>query len=283
MILANCSYSNRFQMKAYKPSLRRRYTLEQLSKIGIDLDAMPDGTIDILDFPKWCVERGIPGIEVNNLFLDREDEEYAAALREAVTTAGGQLTCFTIDGNLCHRDAAIRREQIAWTAKMIQFAKALGAPRARVNLGWTRDPDMDRKEGIEWSIEGLKELLPTAKECNMPMLIENHGGPSASADQIIRIIEAVDPEWIGSNPDFGNFPSETRYEELEKAAPYAKNVHAKTRKFNADGDERDIDFPRCFKILRAVGFDGPICIEFEGESDAEEGILKTKALIEKYW
>jgi len=112
------------------------------------------------------------------------------------------------------------------------------------------------------------------------MLIENHGGPSATADQIVRIIEAVDPDWVGSNPDFGNFPPKSRYEELEKLAPYAQNAHAKTHDFTG---EQEIDYPRCFRILKDVGYDGPLCIEFEGQGDAEEGVLKTKALIEKYW
>jgi len=104
-------------------------------------------------------------------------------------------------------------------------------------------PRRDKTDGVAWSVEALQELLPVAKECNFMMVIENHGGPSAHAEQIVKIIESVDPDWVGSCPDFGNFRADDRYEQIEKVVPYAKNVHAKTHKFTPDSDEVELDFP----------------------------------------
>ena len=51
--------------------------------------------------------------------------------------------------------------------------------------------------------------------------MENHGGVSKTAANIIRIIKATDPKWVGALVDFGNFPIEHKYEEVEMVAPYA--------------------------------------------------------------
>jgi sugar phosphate isomerase/epimerase len=65
--------------------------------------------------------------------------------------------------------------------------------------------------------------------------------------------------------------------------PFAKGVSAKTYDFDANGEQPLIDYKRMMGIVKASGFKGYIGIEFEGNTQAEEeGIRKTKTLLERY-
>ena len=78
---------------------------------------------------------------------------------------------------------------------------------------------------------------------------------------------------------------------VEELMPYAKGVSAKSHKFDADGNETEIDFPRMFDIIKKSNFKGIVGIEYEGGLmhaqgmpgylSNEDGINATKKLIEK--
>jgi hypothetical protein len=60
-------------------------------------------------------------------------------------------------------------------------------------------------------------------------------------------------------------------------------VSAKTYDFDATGEQPLIDYKKMLDIVKASGFKGYIGVEFEGNTQTEEdGIRKTKQLIEKY-
>ena len=64
---------------------------------------------------------------------------------------------------------------------------------------------------------------------------------------------------------------------------FAKAVSAKTYDFDSNGEQPLMDYKRLIGLVTASSFKGYIGIEFEGhKGDEEDGIRKTKALIEKY-
>ena len=76
--------------------------------------------------------------------------------------------------------------------------------------------------------------------------------------------------------------------------PYAKGISAKSIAFNAEGEEIHTDFRRMMNLIKTAAFEGYIAIEYEGgfaqmmggdeapKLSANEGILATKRLIQKY-
>ena len=115
----------------------------------------------------------------------------------------------------------------------------------------------------------------------IPIIRSLHGGLSANPDNVVRIMDDV-VDNIGTLPDFGNVAPDIRYEAMEKLAPYAIAVHAKTHEFGDDGEDLNIDIGRCVRIMKDAGYDGSFGIEFEGAGSDHEGVLKTKALLERY-
>ena len=62
----------------------------------------------------------------------------------------------------------------------------------------------------------------------MTLALENHGGITATPDQLLKLVQAIDSPNFGVNLDTGNFHGDDPYADLARLAPYAVNVQVKT-------------------------------------------------------
>lgn len=257
MIIGNCTYSVR--------------------------DYLRSGEMDLLDFPAFNADLGITALEYNDMFFADFSDETLAAVRKSAEGAGCSIVCLTCGGNLASDDADANAAQVETFKQHLAHANALGARVVRFNIGGTGDEERDATVGVERVIDGFNQLLPTARELDVKITIENHGGVSKWANPILRVILGTDPEWIGSCPDFGNFkPIEYRYIELAKVIPFAHHSHAKTHEFDEDGEDAEYSMERVLNIYKAAGVDGVLAIEFEGSGDQKLGVEKTRDLLQRY-
>jgi sugar phosphate isomerase/epimerase len=142
--------------------------------------------------------------------------------------------------------------------------------------------------GVTNCIDSFKRLLPLAKELDIKMTIENHGGVSRTSEYILQIIRGTDPQWVGSCLDFMNWPHSpdqihVLYESCQALAPHAYHTHAKCLTFKPDGEETTVDYARLLGYLKAAKYKGAISMEFEGPGDPVEGVKKSRDLIIKHW
>jgi sugar phosphate isomerase/epimerase len=247
-------------------------------------DLIRSGKLEMTGIPAFYKEQGIPGISYNDTFFKTTDDAYIDQVKAAVKAAGRVVTSYIIEGNLAMADEARRNEQIEADKRKMRAAKRLGASVVRINVGTTGRENADDTAGVERVIKAFNEqLIPVAKELNVRISMENHGGVSKTAANIIRIIKGTDPKWVGALVDFGNFPIEHKYEEVEIVAPYALVTHVKINVFDDNGEAKEYDFPRVLGMLKKVRYKGPLSIEYEGKGDPVEGVRMTKTLIQKYW
>lgn len=121
----------------------------------------------------------------------------------------------------------------------------------------------------------------------MNVIVENHGGLSSNGKWLASVIKDVNLPNCGTLPDFGNFqisPTEEydRYLGVKELMPFAKGVSAKSERFNADGSEATIDYPRMMKIVVDAGYHGWVGIEWNGETPSEiEGVRLTQRLLKR--
>ncbi len=243
-------------------------------------------------------EMGLDGVEILHVQMTSESKEYLRKLKRIAFEYGLDIYCLSIHNNFVKPSEAERKEQIEHVKKCLEIAYVLGAPSIRLNSGrWQTiksfDELMERK-GIEppiegysdedayrWVIDSIEECLPAAEEYGVIMGLENHWGLTMSADGLLRIIKAVNSEWLKALMDTGNFIYDT-YRELEKIAPYTVMVHAKTYFGGGVWYTLDIDYDKVFQILNSVGFKGYVSIEYEGKEDSAIGVPKSIDMIRKY-
>jgi sugar phosphate isomerase/epimerase len=119
------------------------------------------------------------------------------------------------------------------------------------------------------------------------VLVENHGGLSSNGGWLAALVRKIGLPNCGTLPDFGNFRISEgveydRYQGVAELMPSAKAVSAKSRDFDAEGNETRVDYRRMMKIVLDAGYRGYVGIEYIGKNVGEpEGIRATKALLER--
>lgn len=240
--------------------------------------------IDWPGFLERAWKMNLDGVEVNSLFMPR-DKQVATDIKRRAFKLGLDLYALTLDINLCEPTVAKREKAVDAVKGWIDIAALLGAPAMRVDLGWTPKGHKD-EEAIKWAIQSYKKCVSYAKTKAIVLTIENHYGLSASAGRVTEIIERVGTDWFGLTLDtmnYGNGPE--AYDQISKTAKYAVYVHAKTHRLEAGkGDqpkwvEVDIDYDKIMEVLRGIGYEGYLSIEYEGEEDEEAAVPKSAEFI----
>ena len=267
--------------------------------------ALEAGKIDHLDFPSIAMkDYQIPTVEyVNGFFGGKKmdfkeagkNSDYLNELLKRSKDAGvfNHLIMVDDEGPLALPDDKVRLQAVDDHKKWVEAAKFLGCLTVRVNLHGDGSPD-EKKAA---SIDSLSRLGEFAKPMNINIVVENHGHESSNGAWVADVMKQVNRPNVGTLPDFGNFCLSQdwgstqdeckdyydRYQGVKEMLPFAKGVSAKTYDFDSNGEQPKMDYKRLLDIVKASGFKGFIGVEFEGNTQPEEeGIRKTKLLLEKY-
>ncbi len=292
-----------------KPSLVLKGEQEPRFKISLAEwslhRALESGKLDHLDFPaKAKKDFGIEAVEYVNGFFGGQkmnfkdaakNKPYLKELLKRSQDAGvfNHLIMVDNEGSLALPEDKERLQAVDSHKKWIDAAKFLGCWTVRVNLHG-EGGSIAKKIA---SVDSLARLGEFADTMNINVVVENHGSDSSKGFWLADVMKQVGRKNVGTLPDFGNFcishPWGTtqeacqevydRYKGVEEMLPFAKCVSAKTYDFDSDGEQPLINYKRLVDLVKASSFHGYIGIEFEGNrGDEEEGIRKTKSLLEKY-
>jgi sugar phosphate isomerase/epimerase len=227
--------------------------------------------ISILSLPEYSAALGITDLEICQVHLASTDLEYLADVGAALQAAGCRVVNVPIDvGNLAEPAVDQRNAEIAQILPWIDAANALGSPAVRINTG--RSEGMNAGEALRIVAQGYARLAAYCGERGMTVLLENHGGLSATPEAIIELLALVDAANFRLCPDFGNFAPELREEGLRAMLPHAAMVHAKMMDFDEAGTHQAFDLDRCLNLVIESRYSGPLSIEFEGRGDPYEAV-----------
>lgn len=242
------------------------------------------GELDLLDYPKVVVEgTGIRALEYFNGHIEDRvgDLAYFKTLRQRCDDLGAVNTMMLCRSKpaLDSPDKAVRAKAVEGYRFWMEAMKTLGGFCIRVDVRSPGDPEAQKRHAVA----GLRALCDVAaSEFEMDIVVENHGNHSSNGAWVAEVMKAVDKKNCGTLPDFQNFKDYDPYQGVEEMMPWAKIVCAKSKKFDGDGNEVNVDYERMIRIVKKAGFSGYIGIEFEGhEVSPIEGILATKRLIER--
>lgn len=252
-----------------------------------------DGKLNNLDFPaKAKNDFGISAVEyVNQFFQDKaKDQTYLADLKKRCDDLGVTSVLIMIDGEggLGDTKKNQRTKAVDNHKKWVEAAKFLGCHSIRVNA----HGEGSAEEVGKAATDGLRSISEFAKDFNIGIIVENHGGYSSDGQWLSKVIADTQQQNCGTLPDFGNFclkregdkcvEQYDRYKGTEELMKYAKGVSAKAYDFDEQGNCIETDYARMLPIVKSAGYTGHIGIEYEGNKLSEEdGIRATKALLEK--
>lgn len=236
-----------------------------------------------LDFPVIARQQfGFNAVEyVNTFFFDRVyDRNYFSELKRRADGEGVRnhvLLC-DFEGELGAADRSAREDAVKRHMDWLVVASMLGCRAIRLNVRGQGEAG-DQKSRI---VDSVRIIADHADKLGLDVLVANHSDLSASEpDWLVEIIKQLDHTRVGAYVDFGNWTCDP-YQGVEKLAPFARCVSAKSYSFDEQGMEVILDYPRLFEILNRYNFTGYISIEYEGlKSPEKDGIKATKKLVER--
>ena len=243
---------------------------------------------------------GFDGVEL--LLIQMEKDQggepspgYLQRLKQQAFVNGLDLCGFSTHQGFVTPDEAKRQANVDKTIHQIELAYQLGIPTMRINTGrWGTSGSFDElmaNRGIEpvlpgyteedafgWVIGSLEKVIPAAEKCGVTLGLENHWGLGLTPEGVLRIVDAIGSPWLRCTLDTGNF-LEDPYDRLEKMAPQAVFVQAKTYYGGGIWYSVDLDYPRIARMLRKHNYGGYVSLEFEGSEDWRTAIPKSLATL----
>jgi sugar phosphate isomerase/epimerase len=276
-----------FEISLAEWSLHKAIFGKKMSNLDFPVKAKKDFNISVVEYVNTCFFDATHTFQENG-----KNMTYLKELLKRCQDNGvkNHLIMCDAEGNLGDLDDAKRKEAVENHYKWVEAAKFLGCKTIRVNAAGTGTAEEVKKAAIE----GLGSLATFAKKSDINVIVENHGSYSSDGQWLSSVMQGVNMPNCGTLPDFGNFclkwkpnyegclEAYDRYKGTQELMPFAKGVSAKTHEFNDKGEETETDYYKMLKIVKDANFKGYIGIEYEGKTlSEEEGIRKTKALLEK--
>ena len=254
--------------------------------------------LPLKEYVKKAWEHGFEGVEILVNHVESRAKSYLKSIKRVAFDYGLDLYGLALHNNFVKPSPLEREEQVKYVLEWLEAAHILGVKIVRINSGrWGTIRSFDElmarrgieppiegysdEDAVEWVVDCIYKCLDRAEDLGIILGLENHWGLTTRAEMMLEIIRRINSKWFGVIMDTGNFIYDT-YRELEMIAPYTVMVHAKTYFGGGVWYSLDIDYGRVFNILRNVGFNGWISLEYEGREEYESGVKKSRELLLKY-
>ncbi|MBL8215668.1 MAG: sugar phosphate isomerase/epimerase [Bryobacterales bacterium] len=238
-----------------------------------------------------AAELGFDGVEILHRQMTSEEPAYLNKLKQMAFRLGLALPMLSIHQDFVEPDHAKRKENVDHTVRCIELARQMGIPSIRLNSGrWNTIPSFDDlmkvkgneppiagytdKDAIAWCVESIRQCLPAAEKAGVLLALENHWGLTTSVETLLAIHGAVKSPWLGINLDTGNFP-ENPYAGIEKMAPHASIIQAKTYHGGGVWYTLDLDYKKIAGIVKRAGYQGWVSLEMEGNENPATAVPKS--------
>lgn len=240
--------------------------------------SMLGNTLPPADRFKLAKDCGFDGVEMPPI-----PEADCEALRSSAEKAGIKLHSVIYGGwnpPLTHPDAAQREISRKNAAAALKSAKLLGADCILLVPGVV-NALTPYSSAYKWAQEGVRELIPTAKELKIPILLEEvWNNFLLSPLEFNRFVDSFKSPWVQAYFDVGNVvPWAWPEDWIRTLGPRIKKVHLKDFKggpglFQAIKGEfvnlRDgsVNWPEVRKAFSEIGYQGWMTCELRGGDEA---------------
>jgi len=249
--------------------------------------------LDLLDLPRFVRDDlALSGLNLSTELLVGSDRARLEAFRERADRAScsclllieSEPQAFGAPGEAQGQGAAQR------LVRVVEAAHILGCTATAVGVN---APDED--SALARVASRLKPAMERAEKLDLNLLISPFAGLTERPERVTELLKKVGGFRIGTYPDFeaaSKAKDTTTY--LHRLTPYATVVSASTIEFvptaKAKKDQtpglaefrsgawthKPYDIKVMVEAIRAVGYDGPVAIDYRGSGDVTMGIQMSR-------
>ncbi len=132
-------------------------------------------SMSVFDWIEMARVLDADGLEMYEGFFTSLDASYLDHLGDTIRAAGFEMPMLCCSPDFTNPDPDARKRAVDREAEMIRVTRRLGGPRSvcRV-LSGQRYPDVDRRQGLDWVVSCIEQVLPVAREYDIVLGLENH-------------------------------------------------------------------------------------------------------------
>lgn len=231
------------------------------------------GTMSIPDVLNYCAKQQLDGVDLTGYYFkgypNAPTDENIYSIKRAAFLNGVTITGTGVRNDFALTDASSRRGHIQLVKDWIDVAAKLGSDMVRVFAGREVPKGFTFDQVLEWMIPAFQECAEYGSKRGVIVGLQHHDDFLKTADETIRVVQAVKSEWFSVILDVGSLRQGDPYAEIEKLLPYASNWQIKEHVWY-DTKKVDIDLPRLRTIIDKVGYRGFTPIEALGPGNPEE-------------
>jgi sugar phosphate isomerase/epimerase len=220
------------------------------------------GGMSLFDMLEECARLEFDAVDPTGYFFpgypNRPERKFINEFKQRAFQLGLGISGTGIRNDFATADKAKRNADIALAKVWIEVAAEMGAPVLRVFAG-VQPKEHTWDETSVWMAEALAECAEYGKQFGVMVGVQNHGDMLKSADEVIKILEIVDSDWLGTIVDTGFFLTPDPYADIARVIPYAVNWQVKELLSDRKGGK--IDMNKLVAIIRDSNYRGYVPIE----------------------
>jgi sugar phosphate isomerase/epimerase len=134
-----------------------------------------DKTMSVFEWIEMARALDADGLEMYDGFFTSLEPAYLDRVGAAIHSAGFAMPMLCCSPDFTNPDSDARRRAIDREIELVKVARRLGGPHTvcRV-LSGQRYPEVDRRQGLEWVVDCINQVLPAAREHDVILGLENH-------------------------------------------------------------------------------------------------------------
>lgn len=239
-----------------------------------------DGSMTLSDVVRYCAQHGIEALDATGYYFPGYPkvpaDDFVRNLKREAFVNGVTISGTGVRNDFSVPDAAARKESVQLAKDWIEVAAKLGASVIRLFSGLRVPAGYSFDQVLEWMIPDFKECVAHGQRHGVVVGLQNHNDFLKTADETIRVANAVNSEWFGIILDVGSLRQSDPYAEIEKLVPYAVSWQLKEN-VGYGAKEVPTDFRKVKAIIDKVGYRGFLPIETLGPGDPKTKVAKLLA------
>jgi sugar phosphate isomerase/epimerase len=252
--------------------------------IGLNLYSfnkpLRDGAMTIADVIDYCARHELESLDATGYYFPGYPavpaDDYIRELKRRAFINGVAINGTGVRNDFAVTDAVARKADVQLVKNWIDVAAKLGATVIRVFSGKEVPKGHTFDQALEWMVPLFQECAEYGKRNGVIVGLQNHHDFVRTAEETIKIVNAVNSEWFGVILDVGSLRQSDPYEEIERLIPYAVSWQLKENIWYGK-KEVPTDLARVKALVDKTGYRGYMPIETLGEGDPRVKVAKFTA------
>lgn len=252
----------------------KRSTYQHKFKLSLNLysfnQLLRDGEVDLFDMLRFCAQYNFDAIDPTGYYFPGYPNPplngFINEFKREAFLLGLDISGTGVRNDFANPDAAARDADIEHIKQWVEVAAKLGSPNLRIFGGTNQHEGFTRDQVFKWMASDIRKCCDYGKEFGVIIALQNHNDFIKTADDVDRIFEMVNSDWLGLNLDIGSYRQSDPYAEIERNIPKAVTWQIKENVW-INGQETPVDLKRLFDIIKKAGYRGYLPLETLGEGD----------------